>query len=551
MDITSSDAQRHSEEAFSVDFSTYVDSGAGVIHVRTNEVLRAALAVRKQALLDGGTVREWDTVNGFRSFNTDNSTDVLSEGDGNVDISSSLMAPLELLRSSPEEGVHYFVFLNPHIFFDGNPVLTQLLLTYSHILPSVNVVVVLITPDVPLPVEVESNILSLTFSPPGLSELRAALIAIIEGVTPDFEDGSAVTEEDLDRICYVGSGMSKALFEMYASLSIVKSARDGRTSVETEDIIQGVSIGKTDIVNSNDILELYPSADIANVGGLENLKDWVAQRKGCYSDEAKEYGIEPPKGLVLCGIPGTGKSLVAKAIAAELGVPLVRLDFGRVFNSLIGASENRIRTALRMVESMAPCVLFADEIDKGLGGAGGSGDSGTSSRVLGSYLTWLNDCKAPVFNIVTANNVTGLPPEMLRRGRFDAIFSTALPTARERREVLRIHLALRDRDIKDFPVQEIAGIINMSEGYVPAEIESAVKDALIAAFNEDVEVECRHISAALDAMVPLSKAFAPQIEAMNTWARANATPAGRIETPTQSVASNVRRVMSRTPRKGD
>lgn len=162
----------------------------------------------------------------------------------------------------------------------------------------------------------------------------------------------------MDSICYTGSGMSKNHFEMYAALSIVQAARDGKDTVEAKDIVDGVAIGKTDVVNSNDILELYPSADMANVGGLENLKAWVARRKDCYSDAAKEYGIEPPKGLVLVGVPGSGKSLVAKAIASELGVPLVRLDFGRVFNSLVGASEGRMRTALKMVESMAPVCLF-------------------------------------------------------------------------------------------------------------------------------------------------------------------------------------------------
>ena len=245
-------------------------------------------------------------------------------------------------------------------------------------------------------------------------------------------------------------------------------------------------------------------------------------------------------------VHNTGKSLIAKAISSELGVPLVRLDFGRVFNSLVGASEQRMRTALKMVENMSPCVLFCDEIDKGLGGIGGSGDSGTSNRVLGSFLTWLQDCKHPVFVMVTANNVTGLPPEMLRRGRFDAIFSTSMPTAAERREVLRIHLKLRDRSIKDFPEDEVQEVVSLSEGYVPAEIESAVKDALVDAFSSDEEMDMGHVKKALQSMVPLSKAFAAKIQEMNEWAKANATPAGR-DTSTESSARlvNARRVSTR------
>lgn len=544
MDITSKHAQRHSERDFSRTFSTYVDSGAGIIHVRTNEIIRAAIAIRKQVGIDNGTVKEWDVVNGFRTFDKDNVSNILIPGDGNIDIGSAFAAPLEQLRAGVSSDVSYYVYIGPHVFMENNPTMTQLLLMYSQILPATNVVVVLITPDIPLPTEADSNILSITFEPPGLGELREALDEIVGNIKGDFPDGVELDEEESEKVCYVGAGMSKAHFETYAALAIVEAARDGKDTVTYQEIIDGVAIGKTDIVKANDILELYPSTDINNVGGLENLKEWIAKRRDCYSDEAKEFGIEAPKGIVLVGPPGTGKSLVAKAVSSELGVPLVRLDFGRVFNSLVGASEERMRTALRMVENMSPCVLFCDEIDKGLGGIGGSGDSGTSNRVLGSFLTWLNDCTHPVFTMVTANNVTGLPPEMLRRGRFDAIFSTNLPTPAERKDVLRIHLNLRNRNIKDFPATEVAEVVSLSEGYVPAEIESAVKDALVDAFNEGEEMTMQHVCRALRNMVPLSKAFARQIKEMSDWAKANATQAGRDADQTSSTA-NARRVSTR------
>lgn len=187
-----------------------------------------------------------------------------------------------------------------------------------------------------------------------------------------------------------------------------------------------------------------------------------------------------------------------------------------------------------------------DEIDKGLGGIGGSGDSGTSNRVLGSFLTWLQECQHPVFTMVTANNVTGLPPEMLRRGRFDAIFSTSMPTPAEREAVLKIHLRIRHRDIKDYPEDEVEELIALTEGYVPAEIESAVKDGLVDAFSEDEELEIRHIKKAVKSMVPLSKAFARQIEEMNEWAKNNATSAGSIDSPSKSTIGNSRRVSTRS-----
>lgn len=547
MDINSSHAARHSEQDFSRKFSTYVDSGVGVIHVRTHEIIRAAMALRKQIIVDGGSVKEWDIVNGFKTYTRDNVNDVLVTGDSNIDIGGAFAVPLDNLKNNAgAQNIMCYVYLNPHVFMEGNPTLTHLLMTYSHVLPATNTVVVVLTPDMPLPVDSGANILSMHFDPPGLGELKDSLTGILSGVMEDFSEGEALTEQEIEKVCYVGAGMTKNHFEMYSALAIVEAGREGKTALTVDDLIGGVSIGKTDVVNSNDILELYPSTDIKNVGGLENLKSWVAKRRDCYSDDAKEFGIEAPKGMVLVGLPGTGKSLVAKAIASELGVPLVRLDFGRVFNSLVGASESRMRTALKMVETMSPCVLFCDEIDKGLGGIGGSGDSGTSNRVLGSFLTWLQDCQHPVFVMVTANNVTGLPPEMLRRGRFDAIFSTSLPNADERRTVLGIHLRLRGRRLKDYEAQDIEEVIALSEGYVPAEIESAVKDALVDAFNEDTEMTMAHVKKALTSMVPLSKAFAPQIAAMNEWAKNNATPAGlQDDEKAKAAVGNARRVTSR------
>lgn len=547
MDINSAHAKRHSEQEFSKEFSTYIDSGVGIIHVRTHEIIRAAIAIRRQIIVDGGAVQEWDIVNGFRTYTKDNIQDVLVSGDGNIDIGGAFGSPMENVKTDTGSTITCYIYVNPHVFMENNPTLTQLMLTYSHVLPSTNTVVVILTPDMPLPIEDTANILSLTFEPPGLGELKESLQGIIAGVQGDFAEGIDLDEQEIERVCYVGAGMTKNHFEMYAALAVVEAGRDGLDTVGPEELIKGVSVGKTDVVNSNDILELYPSTNIKNVGGLENLKSWVAKRRGCYSDDAREFGIEAPKGIVLVGPPGTGKSLIAKAISSELGVPLVRLDFGRVFNSLVGASEQRMRTALKMVESMAPVCLFCDEIDKGLGGIGGSGDSGTSNRVLGSFLTWLQDCQHPVFVMVTANNVTGLPPEMLRRGRFDAIFATSMPTAKERRAVLDIHLRIRNRDIKDYDTTEVEEVIKLTEGYVPAEIESAVKDALVDAFSEDTEMEMRHIKTAIKSMVPLSKAFARQIEEMNEWARNNATPAGlSADAKPQAAISNARRVSTRT-----
>lgn len=528
MDVTKDHASRHSENDFSKQFLMLVDSGAGVIHVRAPEILRAASCIRKTVLLDKGEYREWDVVNGTRTFNITNYTDEGVTGDGDVDIAAAFSAPLGAMRDGvPGEHTKFFVFVNPHVFMESNPHMHQLLLMYNEYLPSCKVCVVMVTPDAPLPESPASDsIMVLHFHTPGLNELKKSVSSLVDASEQDFADGVGLDTDDITKVCYAGSGMTMLQFETYLSLAAVKAVRDDKQLLEAQDVIDEVQIGKTEIVNSSDILELYKSSDIHDVGGMENLKEWVKRRAQCYSDDAREFGVEPPKGMVLVGPPGTGKSLVAKAIAGELGVPLVRIDFGRVFSSYVGSSEQRMRTALRMVESMSPCVLFCDEIDKGLGGIanGGGSDSGVSMRVLGSFLTWLQDCEYPVFTMVTANNIDGLPPELLRRGRFDAIFSTSLPTAKERKEVFDIHLRKRGRNIEDFPDEEVERVIQASDKYVPAELESAVKDALVNSFSEGEELSMQHIIDALAVMVPLSKAFADKINQMNEWAKANATP---------------------------
>lgn len=521
MHISAAHDDRHSEKDFAARFIKLVDAGVGVIHVRTTEVIRCVAAIRRLVLLDKAIYKEWDIVHGFRDFVLADHTDDAKLGDDEVDINTAFARPLGVLRDGPDSATNsshrYFLFTNPHVFMEGNPVMAQLMLMYNDHLPPVKAVVVIVTPDQPLPDSPASkSVMSLHFDTPGHTELMHTL----ENVMPE---GVEVPDEAKNRICHIGSGMTALQFETYAALAIVKARSDA--DVNEESISEELRVGKTDVVNSSDILELYPSANIDNVGGMENLKDWVRKRALCYSDEARAYGIEPPKGIVLVGVPGSGKSLVSKAIGGVLGIPVVRLDFGKVFNSLVGSSEQRMRSALRMVESMAPVVLLADEVDKGLGGiGGGGGDSGVSMRVLGSFLTWLQDTTAPVFTVMTANNVDGLPPELMRRGRFDAIFSTSMPTAHERKEVLSIHMKMRGRSLSDFDPADVEAVVEASDGYVPSEIESAVKDALVNAFDESDEVTMQHVTDALKTMVPLSKAFATQIARMTTWAENNATP---------------------------
>lgn len=547
--MISAQNERDSETALVQSIHRLSDAGGGVIQVRTREPLRAALALRKHMVNSDTPYKEWDVVNGVRVFTQENYTDHRITGDS-ADFMAALGSPLEQMRTptSPvnqhAEKVHYFVYVNPQPYMENNPLAAELIQQYAAILPTTNVCILLVTPDMKLPGIPPGIVLVTELSTPSAAELVKSVERSTQEATrrkEDFPGGCKVNKHDVQKIANMGLGLSLFEFETYSAIAVIEAGEAGENAITTERLLDGIAKGKTAVVRQSEILELTHPEDIENVGGMGKLKEWIGQRAGCYSEEARDFGIEPPKGMVLVGVPGSGKSLVAKVTASVLEVPLVRLDIGRVFSKYVGDSESRIREALSMVESMAPVVLFVDEIDKGLGGASGGGDSGTSSRVLGSFLTWLQECKAPVFVVVTANRIDGLPPELLRRGRFDQIWSVGLPDAEARRAVLAIHLRLRGRDIEEFSAAEVKAFLQASEGYVPAEIESAVKDGLVLAFNDENAqgLEMSHIISALRDMIPMSKSHKENIERILSWARDNATsvefpPKPSDETPPPS-----------------
>jgi SpoVK/Ycf46/Vps4 family AAA+-type ATPase len=308
---------------------------------------------------------------------------------------------------------------------------------------------------------------------------------------------------------------------------------DGTLTVDDVDVVLEE---KRQTIRKSGLLEFVPvDIDLADVGGLENLKRWLSKRNNSWLAEAAAYGLPAPKGVLITGVPGCGKSLTAKAIAAAWGLPLLRLDMGRVFAGLVGSSEQNMRTGIRTAEATAPCVLWIDEIEKGFAGAGsGGGDSGTSSRVFGSFLTWLQEKTQPVFVIATANNIDRLPPEFLRKGRFDEIFFVDLPTRAERMPIWALHLdkRLRHELVADGLVvdEELVGrLAGASEGYSGAEIEQAVVAALFDAFAERRPLQVEDLLRAVANMVPLSVTQAEQISAIRTWADVRAVAATAAE----------------------
>jgi SpoVK/Ycf46/Vps4 family AAA+-type ATPase len=266
-----------------------------------------------------------------------------------------------------------------------------------------------------------------------------------------------------------------------------------------------------------------------SVGGLDALKSWLTKRTVAFTEQARAYGLPAPKGVLLLGVQGCGKSLMAKTISNVWQLPLLRFDVGRVFGSLVGSSEMNIRRAIKVAESVSPVVFWIDEIDKAFRGSRGSGastDAGTSARVFSSFLTWLSEKKSPVFVVATANDVSMLPPELLRKGRFDEIFFVDLPLISERKEIFKVHLSKRKLDWTKFDINRLA--IASSE-YSGAEIEEAIISAMFDAFYDKKELTTEGVLASLQQTVPLSKTMSEDVDNLRKWAKGRARPATSAE----------------------
>lgn len=288
--------------------------------------------------------------------------------------------------------------------------------------------------------------------------------------------------------------------------------------------IKKVTHAKTEALRRTGVLEYSPADhSLDDVAGLNALKAWLKKRRSVFEDpaRAKEFGLSPPRGIVLLGVPGCGKSLSARAVAREYELPLIRLDPARLYTKYVGETEENLRRAITAAEGMAPIVLWIDEIEKGLG-QGSGGDSGVSQRVFGTFLQWMQDKPDGVFVIATCNDVSELPPEMLRKGRFDEIFFVDLPEDDARQEILALHLARRGRDAAGFDLAALAGA---SEGFSGSELEQAIVAALYAAYADNVELTTEHVLEEIRSTRPLSATSAEKIERLRTWADGRAVPA--------------------------
>jgi SpoVK/Ycf46/Vps4 family AAA+-type ATPase len=297
------------------------------------------------------------------------------------------------------------------------------------------------------------------------------------------------------------------------------------------DTVTDVIEAKKQLLRHSGMLDFVETLDnMASVGGLENLKHWLQQRRGAWEDAARDFGLEPPRGMIILGVQGCGKSLCARAVAGEWKLPLVKFDTSAVYDKYIGETEKRIRKVFQVAEGLAPCVLWIDELEKVFAGSGpdsASADAGVSSRLLASFLSWMQDRKAPVFVAATCNNVTVLPPELIRKGRFDELFFVDLPNQAERKQIVSIQLAKRKRNPAEFDLEQVA---SAAKRYSGAEIDAAVQGALYAAYSEKKTLTTLSLIDALGQTVPLSTTRAEEIESLREWARTRTVSASTPDT---------------------
>ena len=369
-----------------------------------------------------------------------------------------------------------------------------------------------------LPTELEKYVTVLNIPLPDRTDMERTL-AVIERQTK-----KNLSVEMRNKMVDAALGMTSMEADLAFCLAAVKDNL-GTNAPYT------VSSEKEQIIKKSGILDYFPkNEDLKDVGGMEVLKDWLFKRQKAYEKKARDFGLQEPKGLLLLGVPGCGKSLTAKSIASFWNMPLLRLDIGKVYQGLVGSSEDNIRKAIATAEAVAPCVLWIDEIEKGLNGvqSSGSTDGGVTSRIFSTILTWMQEKTSPVFVVATANNINLLPPELLRKGRFDEIFFVDLPTQQEREKIFSIHLMKKSQNPSQFPIEMLG---KETEGFNGAEIEECIKEAMFEAYVETPNAPkllSKHLMEAISKTIPLSTTMKEQIAALRNWATTRAKNASSI-----------------------
>ncbi|MDR1612881.1 MAG: AAA family ATPase [Planctomycetota bacterium] len=499
------------------DLEVLIRSRYPVIYLVSWEEKRVLESLREIGARLGRRVVSWSCLSGLvsQAATVGDAQEVKKAGN------AASRDPLNALREAAEwkeSAIFIFNDFSPYLA-PGNHAVIRAVREIAQDFTTSYKTVILLGTHLQLPPALEKDVSVVDFPLPGTRELGALLDAAareLKGNAALRVDADADSREEIIK---AAQGLTLAEAESVFARSLVVHGRLGVGQIP--EILRE----KRQIIRKSGLLDYFDATvNLGDVGGLDNLKQWLAKRRLAFSDRAAHFGLPAPRGVLLLGVQGCGKSLCAKAVSALWQLPLLRLDVGRIFNSMLGGSEENIRRAIGIAEGVAPCILWVDEIDKAFGGlSGASTDGGTSQRVLGTFLTWLAEKDSAVFVAATANNVAALPPELLRKGRFDEIFFVDLPCREERENILSIQLRRRGRDSGMFAVTELAAA---SEGFSGAELEQAVISGLFDAFSENGrEVVTADILRAIAETVPLSRIMEEEIARLREWCRYRTRPA--------------------------
>lgn len=511
-----------------------IQAGAPIIQIISHDTLRIHADCISCANDTRRTLFTWNRIEGLKRFSREGGEEIIASS------MTSLDAALEWFSDSKQQVQDEFSeFEQPEQSSDNSPSNSILLLEDAHYeLESSNPdlisklrlyalkkglgfysdrSLIFSQPVTQLPVELEKDTQVFHLPLPD----RNALKVLLDETKSQYQINE-IDFSDSSRLIDAALGLSTT----EAQLAFAKAAISKQRLTATE--IDLVVAEKEQVIKKSGLLEYFhPQVGLDDVGGLKNLKKWLERRKNAYTEEARDFGLEYPKGILMLGLPGTGKSLAAKAVSSNWQLPLLRLDMGKVFGGIVGQSEENIRNALQMAETISPCILWVDEIEKGLSGLQGSGgsDGGTTARVLGTFLTWMQEKTSPVFVLATANHIDMLPPELLRKGRVDEIFFVDLPTLQERIEILTIHLKKRDDRHELFAEEELSELAELSQGFTGAELEEAVKEALFMAFSEHGQINVERLKKAIESTSPLSVTMHETISETRKWITGRAVAA--------------------------
>ncbi len=495
------------QPAFLSEIDTLIRARYPLLYLVTWEEQRVETMLADIAQAHGKELLDWSVTRGLRVL----------KGTARGAIPEETREPLATLLAIPKLPNPALVLLKDFHRHLEDPVIVRALRELGTTLKSAFTTVIVTAPRLTLPEELEKDVCVIDVPLPSREDLMRLLRDIARVVTRTKRAKVELSNEEAEALVAAVHGLTLSEAENAFARAI---ARDGRLAV---DDVKLLLEEKSQVIKKSGVLEYHAALDtLEDVGGLTHLKRWLDRRRHGFSEAARRFGLPEPRGLLLLGVQGCGKSLTAQAIAASWRMPLVRLDMGRIYSGLVGSSEENLRKAIRVVESLAPVVLWVDEIEKGLAGSSGSGDAGVSARVFGTLLTWLQEKRAPVFVVATANRIDMMPPELLRKGRFDEIFFIDLPTEAERADILAIQLQRHHRHPSLFPVAELAA---QTQHFSGAELQQVVVSGLADAFADGVELEPKHLVLAVSETTPLAVTMAEDIARLRDWAKTRTRPA--------------------------